>query len=393
MKRKVIVPILAILFVVAVATFFLFIKEKETINNNPTSVPTSAPVEVPTIEPTKEPAVTPTEVPVVPTAVPTKAPVEVPTETPGCEHKEVVTFFAEETMEEYKYQEICTTCNEVVKEYTVTKEPVPTVTPTSTPTPLPTATPTPTPTSTPTPTPKVECKHEETGVVLVEETKKEYKYQETCDACGAVLDEFTKPKATPTPSPKPTDKPVPTPTPTPKVEVVDETVSKSGNLTIYYADKTHTTIWKEYTGFLPKNATVIFYKSHFKPAYKEVNGTTREYSSLIGDELLLYFEEEKLSKTNEHLSYYMYYYFDGETEEWTSRLVNSDGSFNKHSGLTIEGFHQGANYGGVEVWEGTKKVGYKLTYIDFQSGYDDPRNIYPEDFIYYEDGVIRLYEY
>ena len=128
---KIFLSVLGVLLVVAVATFFLF-TGKETNNNNPTPVPTSAPVEVPTIEPTKEPTVTPTDVPVVePTAAPTEAPVEVPTETPGCEHKEVVTFLAEETMEEYKYQEICSACGEVVKEYTVTKEnPVPTATPT-----------------------------------------------------------------------------------------------------------------------------------------------------------------------------------------------------------------------------------------------------------------------
>ena len=368
MKRKVIVPILAILFVVAVATFFLFIKEKETINNNPTSVPTSAPVEVPTIELTKEPTVTPTEVPVAPTTVPTEAPA--PTEAPVVTETPVATPTEVPTVEPTE---------------------VPTVTPTSTPTPLPTATPTPTPTSTPTPTPKVECKHEETGVVLVEETKKEYKYQETCDACGAVLNEFTKPKATPTPTPKPTDKPVPTPTPTPKVEVVDEYTQKSGNVRIDYADRSHTIIWKEYTGFLPKTATVISYKSHFVKKQIEVNGKTREVDSLVGDELLLYFKEETVTK--EDISFYMYYYFDGETEEWTSRLVNSDGSFNKHSGMVIDGFYSGFESSSKAIWEGNKRVGRELEYVNFMAKLDQKYYIYPEEFIYFEDGVIRLYEY
>ena len=375
MKRKVIVPILAILFVVAVATFFLF-TEKETINNNPTPVPTEAPIEVPTVEPTKEPTVTPTEVPVIePTTAPTEAPVEVPTETPGCEHKEVVTFLAEETMEEYKYQEICSACNEVVKEYTVTKEPVPTVTPTSTPTPLPTSTPTPAPTSTPTPTPKVECKHEETGIAMVDETDTEYVYRETCDACGAVLDEFTKPKATPTPTPKPTDKPVPTATPVPdKVVVKEEELKYSTRIT--YADRTVASIFNDeylenYLSFLPSKATPLSYVAH----YEDIN-------TLVSEEIIARYEEELGGTT---VICYFYYYYDAKTDTWTSRFVNSDGSFNKYSGKIIDGKAQLIAVGSPK---GTFRVEFaKSTFAD------TCLEIYVDDFIYYEDDVVQLFDY
>ena len=373
MKRKVIVPILAILFVVAVATFFLFIKEKETINNNPTPVPTSAPVEVPTIEPTKEPTVTPTEVPVVePTAAPTEAPVEVPTETPGCEHKEVVTFLAEETIEEYKYQEICSACNEVVKEYTVTKEPVPTVTPTSTPTPLPTATPTPTPTSTPTPTPtKAPCKHVETGIAMVDETDTEYVYRETCEACNEVISEFTKPKVTPTPTPKPTEKPVPTPTPVPDKVVVEEYVFDDGTVSISYSDRTRKVIWNEYSGYLPKDATAISYVSN----YEDIN-------TLVSEEIIARYEEELGGTT---VICYFYYYYDAKTDTWTSRFVNSDGSFNKYSGKIIDGKAQLIAVGSPK---GTFRVEFaKSTFAD------TCLEIYVDDFIYYEDDVVQLFDY
>lgn len=359
-NTKTILIITAIAAIVAVAGI-LAVRD-----NKPVVEPIPNITEAPTVEPTTEPTVTPTEVPVVePTETPavTETPVatltDVPVETPTVEPTEAPV------------------------EPTATPRPEPTSTP------VPTATPTPTPTSTP--TPKPDCKHEETGTALVGETKTEYKYQETCDACGAVLDEFTKPKATPTPTPKPTDKPVPTPTPTPKVEVVDEYVDRNGNTIIEYADRSETTIWKEYTGFLPKTATVISYKSHFKPAYKEVNGTTREYSSLIGDELLLYFEKETVTK--EDISFYMYYYFDGETEEWTSRLVNSDGSFNKHSGMVIDGFYSGFESSSKAIWEGNKRVGRELEYVNFMAELDQKYYIYPEEFIYFEDGVIKLYEY
>ena len=146
MKRKVIVPILAILFVVAVATFFLF-TGKETNNNKPTPVPTVT--EVPEETPTTEPTVAPTAAPVVePTTEPTEVPVATPTEVPTIEP----------TMEP-----------------TATPTVAPTAEPTATP--LPTATPTPEPTAVPTSTPKPNA--------------------------------TPKPTATPTPSPKPTATPTP----------------------------------------------------------------------------------------------------------------------------------------------------------------------------------------
>ena len=382
MKRKVIVPILAILFVVAVATLFLFIKEKESINNNPTPVPTvtEVPEETPTAEPTKEPTVTPTEVPVVePTAAPTEAPVKVPTETPGCEHKEVVTFLAEETMEEYKYQEICSACNEVVKEYTMTKEPVPTVTPTSTPTPLPTATPTPTPTSTP--TPKVECKHEETGIAMVDETDTEYVYRETCDACNEVISEFTKPKVTPTPTPKATEKPVATPTPVPdKVVVKEEELKYSTCIT--YADRTVASIFNDeylenYLSFLPANATPLSYVAH----YEDIN-------TLVSEEIIAryvdVYSNEKRGIAQTTITCYFYYYYDAKTKTWTSRLVNSDGSCNKYSGEVINGM--------ATLSEGSDYTGFHVGLIGAGS-YNAVFEIHENDFIYHEDNVVNLFDY
>jgi len=378
MRRKLntIFIILAILLVVAVAAFFLT-REKETMN--PT--PTEAPVEVPTVEPTTAPTeapaptVEPTEVPVEPTTKPTETPQETVMPEPTATSTPAPT-----------------ATSTPVPTATPTAVPTSTPVPTATSTPVPTSTPTPTPTSTPTPAPKVDCKHEETGTALVEETKTEYKYQETCDACGEVIREFALPKSTPTPTPRPTEKPVPTATPVPSVEVVKEFTSKSGNYNIVYADKSSTTIWKEYNDYLPKDATVISYKSHFVKKQVEFDGVMEEVDDWVSDELLFFFESE--TATDEKITYYMYYYYDVAAKEYTCRLVNSDGSFNKHSDMVIEGFYQGLRSGGEYIWEDGKIVGDVLEYVNFQAGYDgEPHYIYPDEFIYFEDGVIRLYEY
>ena len=288
--------------------------------------PTEAPVTIPTVEP-------------VPTAEPTVTPTEVPEETPALEP---------------------------------TAEPAePTVEPTATPT----------PTSTATPTPRVECKHEETWTSLKEETDKEYINQVVCENCGEVVEEFTVPKATPTPSPKPTDKPLPTPTPTPKLaEVIDETVSKSGNTTIYYADRTYTVIWKE--GVAPtsirKYETPISYKTNYK--------MEDDVDVIISEEYLGRFDHK--TSHDEIIEYYMYSYYDGETDTWTSRLVNSDGSFNRYSENVINGL---ADANGNPY--GKKNKEWYIKGVTFGEMYNEDYYIPAEDFIYHKDGVIRLYEY
>ena len=294
---------------------------------------------MPTVEPTEAPA--PTEAPVV-----TEAPVATPTEAPTVEPTEV-----------------------------------PTVTPTSTPTPLPTATPTSTPTSTPTPAPKVECKHEETWTSLKEETDKEYINQVVCENCGEVVEEFTVPKATPTPTPKPTEKPLPTPTPTPKLaEVVKEFTTKSGHYVIEYADLTSLIIWKEGSAptSISKYETPISYKTYYKQE--------DDVDVIISEEYLARYTHK--THHDEIIEYYMYSYYDGETDTWISRLVNADGSFNRYSENVINGLADANGYP-----YGKKNKEWHIEGVTFGEMYNEDYYIPAEDFIYHEDGVIRLYEY
>jgi len=353
---KIVLSVLGILLVVAAIAVSYFKTSRPAVEVTPTVAPTSVP--------TEEPAVEPTEVPAE------------PTEEPVCSHKDTTTFLAEETMEEYKYQEICSACGEVVKEYTVTKEnPVPTATPT----PLPTSTPTPLPTNTPTPTPKLDCKHEETATYLKEENKTESIYKVVCENCGEVVEEFTVPKATPTPTPRPTEKPVPTPTPTPKLaEVVKEFTTKSGHYVIEYADLTSLTIWKE--GSAPtsvrKYETPISYITYYDAD-----------NHVISEEYLGRFDYE--TSENEVIECYVYCYYDGETDTWTSRLVNSDGSFNRLSDRTVNGI-----VGVSQTIYGYKESGWYLKSIDLRDSKIKESMIFtPDDFLYNKDGVIRLYEY
>ena len=419
--------------------------------DTPDVVPTTPPTETvaPTAKPTEKPVVTstPTTVPTIeptiePTAEPTATPE--PTEAPHehswtskeeaatcitdgktweeCEcgevrnenviaatgHKPEKVVTKEATVEaKGEWKEVCSVCGETIATGEIDKvAPTATPVPTNTPTPKPTSTPTPTPspkpTATPEPTevPEVQCSHPVWTVSYVDENDAETIYQESCEDCGEVLGTFAIPKAAATPTPKPTATPVPTKKPEPTKapaptasDVVKDYIDERGNHTIQYADGTEIIEWKEYKGTLPKGAEVVFDKSTFKTVYSTRNdGSVVEDSQIICNELLFYFERE-LSKTKEKLSYYMYYYYDWETDEYTCRLVNSDGSYNKHSDLIIEGFHSGTSMQGKEVWEGNKKVGHEVTFIDFQSGYDDPRIIYAEDFLYHKNGEIRLYEY
>lgn len=236
MRRKpnAIFIILAILLVVAVATFFLT-REKETMN--PT--PTEAPVVEPTVEPTMEPVAT--ETPVEPTEVPVE-PTTKPTETP------------QET---------------VMPEPTATSTPAPTATST----PEPTATSTPKPTSTPTPiatpTPIVQCTTNgmpdklvqtfkvsdttyiyvfEEGSVSIADTKtgftaqygKVFKNPEEVDV-QTVMSKFkgileknnvdVEPQYLPTPTPTPTAFPTPNPS-NPKVLASYKGDSNYGDVTV-----------------------------------------------------------------------------------------------------------------------------------------------------------------
>lgn len=366
---------------ILVSLTFLFIVGCQT-NVNPTPTITVAPTE--TVEPTVEPVIT--EVPVVeptevPTVEPTEVPVEVPTETPACTHEDTYDFLAEETMEEYKYQVICNTCGEIVAEYTVEKE-VPEAKPTATPTPLPTSTPTPLPTATPVPT-KAPCNHEETATRLKEETDTEYINEVICENCNEVIEVFTIPKATPTPTPRPTEKPLPTPTPVPnRAEVVKEYTTKSGHYVIEYADLTSLTVWKE--GSAPhsvgKYETPIFYMTYYDA---DDYITSEEY-------LARYVE----TSSDEVIEYYMCSYYDGETKTWTSRLVNSDGSFNRYSENVIDGLANVTQviYGYDWNKDETELVPY-LKSISFGEMYAEDYVIYTGNFIYHENGIIRLYEY
>ena len=345
-SKKTILTILAVLAVVAVALFFLTGKDNTQTNN-----PTEAPLETPTVEPTKEPIAEPTEAPVVepteePVIEPTIEPTVEPTETP------VVEPTAEPNVEP-------------------TKAPTPTVAPTATP--VPTVTPTPVPTSTPTPTVKPYCSHKETATFQVGETDTEYINEVACLNCGEVIREFTTPKATPTPTPKPTakptEKPLPTPTPVVDKEIEEEFFSALSH-TIIYTDRTKTTTVFEY-GLLPKNATLVSYIRN----YEDIN-------TLVAEDIIMKFEHK--TQRDEVVLYCLHQHYDGKTDTWTTRLVNTDGSYNRYSADVIEG--EARINGTVYGPNGIKRITYGETY-------NGTYIIYPEDFISHENGVIRLYDY
>ena len=121
-------------------------------------------------------------------------------------------------------------------------------------------------------------------------------------------------------------------------------------------------------------------------------GTIRHEHSTKFEEIL-YNEQE--ANHGEIIKYYLYYFYDVKTGERGSRLVNSDGSFNRYSAHIFddEAYNSSGRYG--SKWnENTGEMESYLKYITFRSHRNDQLQIDREDVIYYKQGEeIRLFDY
>jgi len=395
--------VLAILTAVAMVAWNRFGKQTGgDITPTPIATATVAPTEgaeptaEPTVEPTKEP--TPTA---EPTATNTPVPTAEPTEPPHehmwkkievyatctiegaaweeCEcgerqneivinalgHGDLIRVVAKHPTveEEGEYVEICSVCGEEVEKGSIAKlEP----TPTPTAVPEPTATPTPKPTNTPTPTPSPKP--------------------------------TSTPKPTATPTPKPTSTPTPIPvTPTP-IPVVVDSYTSPGDRTFYVLEDG--TKYEDVTKEVQESITYagkeyIYYKAQF---------TADGMPTGIDEFLIKYDKEIDCNGKMLHLTYYMYTYQDVYKNDDTgnyvgfSRIVNSDGSYNKYSAYTLpaDANCRSSQCGYVDV-TGNYDYKYQLMHLGFGRGYDESKMLilYPEDLIYYnkETGEIRLYDH
>lgn len=394
MKRtKRIVLISAML---TLAAFLAGCKKPDTPDVVPTTPPTTAPTATtaPTVEPTVEPTAEPTA---TSTPVPTEEPVATPEPT------------AEPTVEPTVAPTV---------EPTATPTATPTIEPTATPTPKPTSTPTPTPSPKPTATPVPECLHQTETVSILEDTETGTTYQAACADCGEVFEVYTIPKATATPKPtakpKATATPKPTATPTPKLlavtptpapshgGVVDEYIVETGDNIVVgfpcevYADGTRMVTSTKWSGFstpdgymtasVNDEVEIVYHKIYYgadnKPEHEELLLKLMNFNP--------YASSPELLST---VYYCMYYYYDCKTEVLTSRLVNTDGSFNRYSDHVFDGY---ADYIGGSYrykYENKKMVEY-LENVSIGVEYDG-WEIPTEDFIYYDNknGIVRLYEY
>lgn len=322
--------------------------------------------------------------------------------------------------EEGAYYVLCLECGAAIETGSIPKlepTPVPTVepsatpVPTSTPTPVPTATPTPVPTSTPTPTPTntptptpspkptatpiPECPHTTEWTRKVDENDVEEIYEVFCETCEKVLDTYTLPKATPTPTATPIPTPVViiTPTPIPDLDIVEQYVDANGDSWTKYNDGTEIRIPKneERMGLLfnPYNAEVISYRDYFEIV--EVEGLGPCKMQVVSEFLLKY--EEKTVK-NEIVKYCIFYRYDCVEDAWISRLVNTDGSFNRYSSHLMDGYAimHSNGYGYTYVAEIDDSV-YGLKHLIFGKDYDNDLVLKEGDLIYYKNGEIRLYDH
>ncbi len=321
---------------------------------------------------------------------------------------------------------------------TVTEVPTPTLTLAPTETPVPTATSTPTPSPTPVPHVHIwiaketvptcaedglfweecDCGEVQNKVivpalghrkcsyrVITEATlQEEGSYETTCEVCGAVVSSGAVPKLTPTPTPtpsptprptptpKPTATPTPsptpvviiTPTPTPIHGAVLEEYEEDGKIVIIYEDGFCTKISPRTAGIAVSSRYYMPNSRHSEVVWFKNNYMEDEW---LSQELLLKYEF--LAMHDEMQYYYMYYHYDVVTETLTSRLVNSDGSFNRYSGNVFQGYasHSGGRYG----YENGKPY---LKYLSFGTCDEDELIIKPDELIYYKQGEeIRLYDY
>lgn len=381
-------------------------KKPDTPDVVPTTPPTTAPTATtaPTVEPTVKPTAEPTA---TSTPVPTEEPVATPEPTPEPTAEPTVEPTVEPTA-----TPTATPTIEPTKEPTAT----PTPKPTATPTPKPTSTPTPTPSPKPTATPVPECLHQTETVSILEDTETGTTYQSACADCGEIFEVYTIPKATATPkptakpkataTPKPTATPVPlavTPTPAPSHGgVVDEYIVETGDNIVVgfpcvvYADGTRMVTSTKWDGFstpdgymtasVNADTEIVYHKIY----YGADNEPTHEELLLNYTYIDKYPSSPELFST---LYYCMYYDYDCETEVLTSRIVNTDGSFNRYSDHVFDGY---ADYIGDSYkfkYENKKMVEY-LHHIRIGVGYDG-WEIPVDDFIYYDNknGIVRLYEY
>lgn len=349
---------------------------QETFTPTPGITATEAPVATPTIESTA--TVAPTEAPTsTPEPTATNTPTPEPTETPH-EHEWVKREEPATCSKEGRTWEECE-CGKVQNDVLVEKEP-----------------------------------HKKCTYKVIEQptVEKEGWFETVCDICGTLVKSGVVPKLTPTPkptaapTPKPTNIPKPTATPTPKPTATPKPTS-----TPIPATPTPTPIVvetfelnnEEYTLYEDGNMSCEEYK---EPEVNNVGNTTTYVfiRTLMdsgyhpyGEEILEKHEETIEIKEEKHkLIYYVYHYFDyNDASQCYSILVNSDGSFNKYSGIKM-GYgatRTGSPRGYVLIPGTDNDYEYKLKYIAFGSGYDKQLIVYPEEFISWKNNLIKLFDY
>ena len=201
--------------------------------------------------------------------------------------------------------------------------------------------------------------------------------------------EMVVPTDTPTPTPiivSAGDLPRITPTPvvTPSATIVEEYVEDhyDAKVTVYDND-TMIKLREDCTYVRDDGVQVIWSKQTVALTY---TGTIRHEHSVKFEEIL-YNEQE--ANHGEIIKYYLYYFYDVKTGERGSRLVNSDGSFNRYSAHVFddEAYNSSGRYG----YDAGKSL---LKYITFRSHRNDQLLINREDVIYYKQGEeIRLFDY
>lgn len=336
-------------------------------------------------------------------------------------------------------------------EPTPTNTPIPTETPTPTNTPIPTNTPTPEPTATPTPTVKPTATPEPTPtntptptvtpkpnytidllnkqmyakdsvnvrdlpstdgekvgsleandlVYVTGQCKETGWFQIVYNDGYAYVSNKYLVESLPTPTPVPST-PTPKPNqimgsaikPLPNALIVDEYIDEYGDKITVYEDGTRIAISNTYLGIFafeigshtpPKGCEIILYK---KASQYTDEGL---YKGALYEELLLKWTEETSRDT---LIYYMHYNWEPTTNTISSRLINSDGSFNRYSEFIMDGFARNTSGRFGSKWNSeTGKSDSYVKYLTFGSSSGNELTITGDEVIYRKDGEIRLFDY
>lgn len=178
-------------------------------------------------------------------------------------------------------------------------------------------------------------------------------------------------------------------TPTPIPVIVNAYTNDEGNDVTVYADGSYSIVMQECN-------EIAIDSSHYRPIVEtaEVVLYKNNYdnnNNLVSREYMLRFEET--TSHEDTLFYYMYYYFDCGTHKLTCRLVNADGSFNQYSECVFKGYVREARCKYVK--QRNRETGeseWNLVSISFGSDSGGNITIVPEELIYYDEGVIRLYD-